>query len=66
MIWFEDNLIAAEIVQMRTLAPEQWAKPLPVTSGATPVLNAKHDGQIWRRIPEPQRLLDENEESAPL
>lgn len=51
---------------MRTLAPEQWAKPLPVTSGAKPVLNAKHDGHIWRRVPEPLRLLDENKESAPL
>ncbi|WP_165731072.1 cellulose biosynthesis c-di-GMP-binding protein BcsE [Enterobacter hormaechei] len=66
MVWFEDNLIAAELVQMRALPPEKWAKPLPVTSGAKPVLNAKHDGHVWRRVPEPLRLLDENKESAPL
>lgn len=64
MIWFEDNLINAELVQMRALAPEQWAKPLPMSSDVKPILNAKHDGHVWRRIPEPRRLLSEHEESA--
>ncbi|WP_368544117.1 cellulose biosynthesis c-di-GMP-binding protein BcsE [Enterobacter soli] len=65
MIWFEDNLISAELVQMRTLAPEQWVKPLPITADVKPILNAKHDGHVWRRVPEPLRLLRETEERAP-
>ena len=64
MIWFEDNLINAELVQMRALTPEQWAKPLPMANDVKPILNAKHDGHVWRRIPEPRRLLPEGEESA--
>ncbi len=44
MVWFEDNQIAAELVQMRTLTPEQWAKPLIVTSETKKVINAEHDG----------------------
>ncbi|HDR2737461.1 TPA: cellulose biosynthesis protein BcsE [Enterobacter ludwigii] len=65
MIWFEDNSISAELVQMRALEPEQWAKPLTVKSDAKPILNARHDGHVWRRIPEPLRLLTENGENAP-
>ncbi|QLR45174.1 cellulose biosynthesis protein BcsE [Enterobacter sp. RHBSTW-00994] len=64
MIWFEDNLISAELLQMRTLTPDQWVKPLPITSDFKPILNAQHDGHVWRRIPEPLRLLPESEESA--
>ncbi|WP_276853217.1 cellulose biosynthesis c-di-GMP-binding protein BcsE [Enterobacter oligotrophicus] len=66
MIWFEDSLISAELVQMRALAPEQWAKPLPMTSDFNPILNAKHDGHVWRRVPEPLRLLSEQQEGASL
>ncbi|MEG5550993.1 cellulose biosynthesis c-di-GMP-binding protein BcsE [Enterobacter wuhouensis] len=64
MIWFEDNLISAELVQMRTLTPENWTKPLAITSDFKPILNAKHDGHVWRRVPEPLRLLSENGENA--
>lgn len=62
MVWFEDNQIAAELVQMRTLTPDQWAKPLIVTSETKKVINAEHDGTAWRRIPEHYRLLSENTE----
>jgi hypothetical protein len=34
MIWFEDNTISAELVQMRALQPEQWVKPLAIKSDA--------------------------------
>ncbi|MVA00881.1 hypothetical protein GLN27_04710, partial [Shigella flexneri] len=30
MVWFEDDQISAELVQMRLLAPEQWGMPLPL------------------------------------
>ena len=64
MIWFEDNAISAELVQMRALQPEQWVKPLAITSDAKPILNARHDGHVWRRVPEPLRLLTDNAENA--
>lgn len=64
MIWFEDNLINAELVQMRTLKPEQWSKPLPMTKSVKPILNAQHDGHTWRRVPEPLRLLSEQPEGS--
>lgn len=64
MVWFEDNLISAEIVQMRLLKPEQWGKPLPLAASKKPVLNATHDGHVWRRVPEPLRLLQDAEERA--
>jgi hypothetical protein len=64
MVWFEDNLISAEIVQMKQLQPEQWGKPLLVASDSKPVLNATHDGHVWRRVPEPLRLLSDAEERA--
>jgi cellulose biosynthesis protein BcsE len=60
MIWFEDNMIGAELVQMRALTPEHWVKPLTVTRDPKPILNAKHDGHVWRRVPEPLRLLPDN------
>jgi len=63
MLWFEDNQIAAEIVQMRAIKPEQWSKPLPMEKDAKPILNATHDGHAWRRIPQPLRLLDDTVES---
>jgi len=56
VVWFEDNQIAAELVQMRALVPEKWGKPLPVIDGPNPILNAEHNGQSWRRIPQPHRL----------
>lgn len=59
MSWFEDNQIAAEILQMRTVTPEQWVKPLAVTTTESPVINAEHDGHSWRRIPTPHRLLSD-------
>ena len=59
MVWFEDDQISAELVQMRLLAPEQWGMPLPLTQNSKPVINAEHDGRHWRRIPEPMRLLDD-------
>lgn len=59
MVWFEDSLISAELVQMRLLSPEMWGKPLPLTQGPNPVLNAEHDGRVWRRIPKPLRLQDD-------
>lgn len=59
MVWFEDSQIAAELVNMRTLQPEKWSKPLPVIDGPNPILNAEHDGRSWRRIPQPYRLLDD-------
>ena len=64
MIWFEDNTISAELVQMRALQPEQWVKPLAIKSDAKPILNARHDGHVWRRVPEPLRLLTDNAENA--
>jgi uncharacterized protein YigA (DUF484 family) len=59
VVWFEDNQIAAEIMQMRTVTPEQWSKPLPLETDSTPILNATHDGHAWRRVPHPLRLLDD-------
>lgn len=53
MVWFEDKQISAELVQMRLLSPELWGTPLPLAKRADPVINAEHDGRIWRRIPEP-------------
>ncbi|MQP51132.1 BcsE family c-di-GMP-binding protein, partial [Escherichia coli] len=64
MVWFEDNQIAAELVQMRSVAPEHWAKPLAVAASDTPVLNAEHDGRSWRRIPTPHRLFSDATEQT--
>lgn len=64
MVWFEDNQIAAELVQMRSVEPEKWAKPLAVNASDTPVLNAQHDGHSWRRIPTPHRLLSDATEQT--
>lgn len=63
MVWFEDNQIAAELVQLRDVTPEKWGKPLPV-SAQKKVINAEHDGHVWRRIPEPLRLLSDDTERA--
>jgi hypothetical protein len=46
-------------MQMRTVTPEQWSKPLPLETDSTPILNATHDGHAWRRVPHPLRLLDD-------
>ncbi|WP_146050947.1 cellulose biosynthesis c-di-GMP-binding protein BcsE [Citrobacter amalonaticus] len=64
MVWFEDNLISAELIQMRLLSPEMWGKPLPLTQSAKPVLNAEHDGRVWRHIPTAVRLLDDEVEHS--
>ena len=64
MVWFEDNQMAAELVQMRELVPDQWGKPLPLDEGPNPILNAEHDGHSWRRIPQPHRILSESTEQT--
>ena len=64
MIWFEDNQIAAELVLLREVGAEKWGSPLAGTSDEKKIINAEHDGQIWRRIPEPLRLLSEDRGSA--
>lgn len=64
MVWFEDNHIAAELVQLREVEPDKWGKPLTGTSDEPKIMNAEHDGYTWRRIPEPLRLLSETPESA--
>ena len=64
MIWFEDNQIAAELVLLREVGAEKWGSPLAGTSDEKKIINAEHDGQTWRRIPEPLRLLSEDRGSA--
>lgn len=64
MVWFEDNQIAAELVLLREVGPEKWGSPLAGTSDEPKIMNAEHDGQVWRRIPQPLRLLSEETGSA--
>lgn len=64
MVWFEDNQIAAEVVQMRALPPERASKPLPATRQEKKLINAEHDGTSWRRIPQPHRLLSDMTEPS--
>ncbi|HEC2073440.1 cellulose biosynthesis protein BcsE [Klebsiella oxytoca] len=61
MIWFEDKQIAAEILQMRGIMPENWNTPLPVSLAKKTPINATHDGRSWRRTPEPHRLSIDGE-----
>lgn len=64
-VWFEDAQIAGELILMRDIRPEKWGKPLDVASGSgKKIMNAEHDGHIWRRIPEPLRLLSEDRERS--
>ena len=64
MVWFEDNQMAAELVLLREVGPEKWGSPLAGTSDEPKIMNAEHDGQVWRRIPQPLRLLSEETGSA--
>ena len=57
MVWYEDNQIAAEIVQMQAMNPEKWTQPLPVSVELLEARNAKHRGEAVRRIPVPITLL---------
>ncbi len=64
-IWYEDAQIAGELLLMREIKPEQWGTPLTVvTENTKNVINAEHDGHVWRRIPEPLRLLSEDTERS--
>jgi len=64
-IWFEDTQITGELVLMREIEPEKWGKPLTiVTKESKKVINAEHDGHVWRHIPEPLRLLSEDTERS--
>ena len=65
MVWFEDKLITAEIVQMRAVTAERWTAPLPVTNEKSTIINAAHDGRHWRRTPQPHRLADAQGELQP-
>lgn len=57
MVWYEDNQIAAELVQMQALNPEKWAKPLAVSADISEARRAKRGGEAVRRIPTPVTLL---------
>ncbi|HEY1845807.1 MAG TPA: cellulose biosynthesis protein BcsE [Buttiauxella sp.] len=57
MVWYEDNQIAAEIVQMQAMNPEKWTKPLAVSVEISEARNAKRSGEVVRRIPAPITLL---------
>ncbi len=64
-IWFEDTQITGELVLMREIEPDKWGKPLTiVASDEKKVINAEHDGHVWRHIPEPLRLLSEDTERS--
>ncbi len=57
MVWYEDNQIAAEIMQMQALNPEKWAKPLAVPVEISEARNARRDSEAVRRVPTPVALL---------
>ncbi|MFP1484456.1 BcsE family c-di-GMP-binding protein [Escherichia coli] len=59
MVWFEDDQISAELVQMRLACPRTMGVDAVPSQSSKPVINAEHDGRHWRRIPEPMRLLDD-------
>lgn len=63
-VWFEDNQIAAELMQMREVEPEKWGTPLTGASEEKKIINAEHDGHVWRRIPQPLRLLSDERGNA--
>ena len=52
------------LVLLREVGPEKWGSPLAGTSDEPKIMNAEHDGQVWRRIPQPLRLLSEETGSA--
>ncbi|WP_435946854.1 cellulose biosynthesis protein BcsE [Dryocola sp. BD586] len=57
MVWYEDNQIAAEIVQMKAMTPEKWTKPLAVSVEINEARSAKPGGGAARRVPAPVTLL---------
>lgn len=57
MMWYEDNQIAAELVQMQTMPLEKWTRPLAVSVEIDEARNAKRNGEVVRRIPVPTTLL---------
>ncbi|MEN3752859.1 cellulose biosynthesis protein BcsE [Mangrovibacter yixingensis] len=62
VVWFEDNDIAAEMTQMRTIPETDWQTPIsPQDNDPLPV-NAEHSGRVWRRVPVPLTLLQPNAE----
>jgi cellulose biosynthesis protein BcsE len=57
MVWYEDNQISAEIVQMQAMNPEKWNKPLDVSLEISEARRVKHNSQAVRRIAVPTTLL---------
>lgn len=50
MIWFEDKQIAAELLIMRDVKPENWTKPLEIAPKPTNVINATYEGRAGAAI----------------
>ena len=63
-VWFEDKQITGEILLMRETVPEKWNTPLPVTAIKHDTVNAVHDGNNWRRYPQPHRLSTDGEKTS--
>ena len=56
-VWYEDRQIRSELIEMQALSADKWVPPLPSAGVKSPIINATHDGQSWRRTPAPRRLL---------
>lgn len=57
MVWYEDNQISAEIVQMQAMNPEKWTKPLAVSLEIDEARRVERNGKPVRRIAVPTTLL---------
>lgn len=68
MVWHEDKQIAAEIMQMSAMRPEQWAAPLEMTRKAreTAALLADTPKTVTRRVPTPVTLLNDTAQERAL
>lgn len=61
MVWYEDNQISAEIVQMQAMNPEKWTKPLDVSLEISEARRVNRSSQAARRIAVPTTLLKATE-----
>lgn len=68
MVWHEDKQIAAEILQMSAMRPEQWAAPLEMTRKAreTAALLADAPKTHARQVPTPITLLNDTAQERAL
>ena len=62
MVWFEDDEMSGEVVEMGLVGGEEWGMGVGLRESCKGVMNGEEDGGEWGGIGEGMGVLDDGVE----